>query len=115
MINEWGMSTKLGPIALSGGQQGQASEQWGQEINQIATDEVRRLVNNAYVTAKKVLTNNKKLFEQETVSAEEFQLLIAEYGEFMTPYEVYGESYGDDVLPFKDFAVAGRPSPAEIE
>merc|ERR1719478_1128867 len=81
MILEWGMSEKVGPIALQGGQMSQ--EPWSDDINKVATDEVNRLVNNAYVLAKRLLTENRELLdalaaqlmEQETVSAEEFQIL----------------------------------------
>merc|ERR1711981_733053 len=54
MILEWGMSEKVGPIALQGGQMSQ--EPWSDDINKVATDEVNRLVNNAYVLAKRLLT-----------------------------------------------------------
>jgi hypothetical protein len=39
--------------------------------------------------------------EQETVSAEEFQILIAKYGKYMSPYEVFGDTFGEEALPFQ--------------
>jgi len=107
MILEWGMSEKVGPIALQGGQMSQ--EPWSDDINKVATDEVNRLVNNAYVLAKRLLTENRELLdalaaqlmEQETVSAEEFQILIAKYGKYMSPYEVFGDTFGEEALPFQ--------------
>ena len=80
-----------------------------------ASNEVDRLVNNAYVLAKTLLTENRellealaaKLMEQETVSAEEFQVLIAKHGKYMSPYEVFGDSYGNDALPFQNVSVEG--------
>merc|ERR1712146_465321 len=101
MINEWGMSEKVGPIALSGGQMSQ--EPWSGEIQATASEEVKRLVNNAYVLAKKLLT------EKETVSAEEFQVLISKYGKYMSPYEVFGEGYGDEALPFQGIELDDTP------
>ena len=90
---------------------------WSKEIVKTASDEVDRLVNNAYVLAKKLLMENRdlldalaaKLMEQETVSAEEFQVLINKYGKYMSPYSVFGESYGVDALPFQEIALEGEP------
>merc|ERR1711871_376926 len=106
MVKEWGMS-KLGPISLMesgppnmgmsmGG--GGGDMDWGPEVLEIAQEEIDRLVNQAYVSCKKILTTNKellitlaeKLLEQETVSAEEFQLMIAEKGKEMAKYTLYG-------------------------
>ena len=96
---------------LAGGQMGQGP--WSDEINKVAADEVNRLVNNAYVMAKDLLTKNRdllnalaeQLMDQETVSAEEIQLLIAKHGKYMSPYEIYGDGYGESALPFQGIEV----------
>ena len=117
MVTEWGMSEKLGPILVgepSGGggpfmgrSMGQQRTQWAAETMLLADEEVNRLVNQAYVNCKKILTNNRELLEtlasslmeQETVSAEEFQLMIAEKGKYMQPYDIYGDAE-EGALPF---------------
>merc|ERR1719478_387932 len=84
-------------------------KEWGGQINALADMEVDRLVANAYARCKKILTENRvlldqlalQLLEQETVSAEEFQLMIAENGKYMAPYELYPGEYKYDIaLPF---------------
>merc|ERR1712127_785246 len=65
MVKQWGMSKKVGCVALeeqqSGGpfmgrQMGQRPTQWGGKIMGNVDSEVERMVNNSYLTAKKVLT-----------------------------------------------------------
>jgi cell division protease FtsH len=71
--------------------------------------EVERLVNNSYLTAKKILSENmdllhhlaKTLVEQEVVSAEEFQYMLVEFGATVVPFEVIGEERNRDKLPFQ--------------
>jgi len=93
MVTEWGMSEKLGPLAF-----GKKEEQifLGREIAQhkdysekTAVDideEVKRIVIEAYATAKTLLTENrdllealaKTLLEKETMDLSEIDLLIQE-------------------------------------
>lgn len=105
MVTRFGMSKKVGQLALStegsnpflGRQMATGSPQMSSVMKSDIDDEVRRLVNVAYTRAKTVLTNNrplldalaKLLIEKETVSAEEFQRLIAENKIEMMPYAVY--------------------------
>merc|ERR1712137_96448 len=85
--------------------------QWGDEINDEITSEVDRLVSNAYVLAKKVLTDNSELLEhlsqtlieQEVVSAEEFQMMLVQFKAKTTGYEVLGDERNREALPFKIF------------
>jgi len=127
MVKEWGMSPRIGPIALRdpsgqqpfmGRSQGQPQTQWGGQINALADMEVDRLVANAYARCKKILTENRvlldqlaaELLEKETVSAEEFQLMIAENGKYMAPYELYPAGPASAIeLPFQT-----QPSPKEL-
>ncbi len=92
MVMRYGMSEKLGPVAL-GRQQGNmflgrdiASERdFSEETAAIVDDEVSQLVAEAYKRAKAVLLGNKHvldklanmLVEKETVDSEELQDLLA--------------------------------------
>merc|ERR1712151_1412971 len=90
MVKECGFSKEVGLVALetpqSGGPfmgraMGQQRTRWGTKIMGKTDAEVERLVNNSYIKAKKIITDNrplldhlaKTLVEQEVVSAEEFQ------------------------------------------
>ncbi|KAL7513156.1 hypothetical protein ACHAXN_010191 [Cyclotella atomus] len=118
MVKEWGMSDKVGPLALSspssggpfmGRSMGQRQTQWGGKVMSNVEAEVERLVNNSYLTAKKILSENmdllhhlaKTLVEQEVVSAEEFQYMLVEFGATVVPFEVIGEERNRDKLPFQ--------------
>ncbi|MCS6813483.1 MAG: ATP-dependent zinc metalloprotease FtsH3 [Cyanobacteria bacterium] len=92
MVTRYGMSDKLGPVAL-GRQQGNmflgrdiaAERDFSEETAAMIDDEVKRLVDAAYRCAKDVLTNNRPvldklasmLVDKETVDAEELQELLA--------------------------------------
>jgi cell division protease FtsH len=86
------MSDKLGPVAL-GRQQGNmflgrdiaAERDFSEETAATIDSEVRSLVDQAYIRAKQVLTNNRHVLDQlaamlvdkETVDSEELQLILA--------------------------------------
>ena len=92
MVTRFGMSDRLGPVAL-GRQQGNmflgrdiASDRDFSDTTAATIDEeVRSLVDQAYLRAKEVLLNNKHildklavmLIEKETVDAEELQEVLA--------------------------------------
>jgi cell division protease FtsH len=92
MVTRFGMSDKLGPVAL-GRQQGNmflgrdiASERdFSEETAASIDEEVRSLVDDAYRRAKQVLTGNRHildklaamLVDKETVDSEELQQLLA--------------------------------------
>eukprot|EP00527_Entomoneis_sp_CCMP2396_P000811 CAMPEP_0198137352 /NCGR_PEP_ID=MMETSP1443-20131203/864_1 /TAXON_ID=186043 /ORGANISM="Entomoneis sp., Strain CCMP2396" /LENGTH=95 /DNA_ID=CAMNT_0043798757 /DNA_START=1 /DNA_END=285 /DNA_ORIENTATION=- len=70
MVKEWGMSDKVGRVAISepscggpfmGMQMMRRSAQWGNKILGTVEEEVERLVNNSYLIAKSVLTKKKDL------------------------------------------------------
>jgi cell division protease FtsH len=119
MVKEWGMSDKVGRVAVSqpsggspfmgmGGRRRQTT--WGGAIGDTANGEVERLVNNAYLVAKEVLTKNRDLLEkvkevlveQEVVSAEEFQMLLVEYKAQTVGYEILGPDRNRSKLPFQE-------------
>lgn len=92
MVTRFGMSDKLGPVAL-GRQQGNmflgrdimSERDFSEETAASIDEEVRKLVDVAYIRAKEVLVKNKlildkladMLVEKETVDAEELQDLLA--------------------------------------
>ncbi|NJK40373.1 MAG: ATP-dependent metallopeptidase FtsH/Yme1/Tma family protein [Acaryochloridaceae cyanobacterium SU_2_1] len=91
MIMRFGMSDRLGPVAL-GRQQGNpfmgrdimSERDFSEETASTIDDEVRNLVDQAYRRAKDVLVTNrsvldeiaKRLVEQETVDADELQEIL---------------------------------------
>jgi len=118
MVKEWGMSEKVGLIALStpqeggpfmGRSMGQRGTQWGSKIMGNVDTEVERLVNNSYLTAKRILSENmpllhhlsKTLVEQEVVSAEEFQMMLVEFDAKVVEFQIIGEERNRDKLPFQ--------------
>jgi len=119
MVMQWGMSDKVGRVALESPQQGgpfmgramgQQGTNWGSKVMGEVDIEIERVVNNAYLTAKKVLMDNrplldhlsKTLIEQETVSAEEFQMMLVQFNTQCVPYEVIGEEINREKLPFQN-------------
>jgi len=119
MIKQWGMSERVGCVALeepSGGgpfmgrSMGQRQTQWGGKIMGAVEEEVERVVNNSYLIAKKILNDNrplldhlaKTLTEQEVVGAEEFQMMLVEFKVQALSYEVLGQQRNRDKLPFQD-------------
>lgn len=117
MVKEWGMSDKIGRVVLSeprapsfmGRLMLRRPTKWGNKIMGTVEEEVERLVNNAYLIAKKVLTDNKALLEhltktlmeQEVVSAEEFQMMLVQFKSVTIDYAILGELKNRDKLPFQ--------------
>jgi len=118
MVKEWGMSEKVGLLALStpqsggpfmGRSMGMRQTQWGSKIMGNVDSEVERLVNNSYLTAKRILSENmpllhhlaKTLVEQEVVSAEEFQMMLVEFNAKVVEYKIIGEERNREKLPFQ--------------
>jgi len=121
MVKEWGMSRKIGPVALSepqspafmGMQMLRRPTQWGNKIMGTVEEEVERLVNNAYLIAKKILMDNtdllehltQVLMEQEVVSAEEFQMMLVQFKARTIDYAVLGEEKNREKLPFQKLPI----------
>ncbi|MCF2146432.1 ATP-dependent zinc metalloprotease FtsH3 [Desmonostoc muscorum LEGE 12446] len=92
MITRFGMSDRLGPVAL-GRQQGNmflgrdimSERDFSEETAAAIDEEVRKLVDIAYTRAKEVLVGNRHILDQlaqmlvdkETVDAEELQEILA--------------------------------------
>jgi len=121
MVREWGMSDKVGRIALSspgsagpflGRELGLRTRSiFGQKILGLVDSEVERLVNNAYIKAKTILTDNLELLhhlasiliEQEVVTAEEFQMMLLMFNAKVVDYKVMGDEQNREKLPFQHF------------
>ncbi len=89
MVAEWGMSEKLGLISFGEGDQifvgrdYQRQLAYSQELANVIDEEVKKIVDNAHVQAKKILTEKrdvidkvaKILIDKETIYQEEFEML----------------------------------------
>ena len=117
------MSDTIGRVAVSepsgrgpfmGARMMRRPTQWGNEILGKVEGEVERLVNNSYMTAKKVLSENRELLEhltkvlmeQEVVSAEEFQMMLVEFKARTIDYAIIGDEKNRDKLPFQGLPAA---------
>jgi cell division protease FtsH len=121
MVKEFGMSNLVGRVALSSPAEGgpfmgrqlgmRQRNPWGSRLMGLVDSEVERLVNNAYVTAKLVLTENIELLhhlayalaENEVVTAEEFQMMVLLFDAKVCEYKIMGGDQNRGHLPFKSF------------
>ena len=111
MVTLYGMSDKIGPVALegTGGRMigGGYSENRGYspEVAKIIDDEVARIIDEGKVRAKEVLTRHrtalegisKKLAEVETLEREEYEVLLKQYG--VEIKDAFKEKYGEELRP----------------
>ncbi len=112
MVTQWGFSDKLGRVAYGDNQEevflGHSvarTQNVSEETAQIIDAEVRRLIDEAYTEATRILTKNKKawialaegLLEYETLSGEEIKQLIAG--------QKPSRDLGDDTPPSRGSAV----------
>ncbi|WP_193175015.1 ATP-dependent zinc metalloprotease FtsH [Oricola nitratireducens] len=112
MVTQWGFSDKLGQVAYGENQQevflGHSVAQQkniSEDTAQIIDMEVRRLIDEAYEAARKILTTKKKdwitlaegLLEYETLSGDEIKSLLAG--------EKPSRDLGDDTPPSRGSAV----------
>jgi len=92
MVCEWGMSEKIGPMALEKkegpvflGMQSTATREFSDSKAEQIDSEVHRFVMDGYATAKRILTERRQaldeisqaLLEYETIDGEEVDLIIA--------------------------------------
>jgi len=91
MVTEWGMSDKLGPLHYGADQEevflGHSvtqSKNVSDETASVVDSEIRRIVEDGYATAHKILTDHidelhtlaKALLEYETLSGDEIKALL---------------------------------------
>jgi len=126
MVTRWGMSEKLGPLAYheneeevflghSVSRQQNLSEETQRQID----DEVRRIVEEGYSTAKKLITENidqlhsiaRGLLEFETLSGDEIKGIL----KGVTPVRDRAETPKADTGPTSSVPSAGRPGPIAPE
>merc|ERR1712013_176191 len=114
MVKEWGMSGKMGALAVSDPNQQRnpfaaRQSQWGNKILGTVEEEVERLVNNSYIVAKKILNDNRELLEhltealmeREVVTSEEFQMMLVEFKSQTIDYAVIAQERNREELPFQ--------------
>ncbi|MBI5817211.1 MAG: ATP-dependent zinc metalloprotease FtsH [Candidatus Yonathbacteria bacterium] len=90
MVTKYGMSDKLGPIALEGAGgrtlfgRGLNEHDYSESMSKEIDDEISKIMNDAHHRAEKVLTEHRKtlddiaheLVEKETIEREEFEKLL---------------------------------------
>jgi cell division protease FtsH len=86
MVCEWGMSEKIGPLTFSPADplNGQPGQIMSEETALAIDDEVKKLVQSAYTTAKNILIANRQaldamseaLLEKETISRDDIKALL---------------------------------------
>lgn len=94
MVARWGMSTKIGPMALEsdGGPAlfgaGVVGKEYSDKVAAEIDAEVSQIINDAYTRAKEVITTNrkvldaiaKKLVEVETLERDDFEQILILHG-----------------------------------
>lgn len=120
MVKEWGMSDKIGCVAIAspqqggpfmGRQMGMRQTKWGSRILRDSDAEVQLLVKNCYLKAKHIIESNRPLLdhlantliEQEVVSEDEFQMMILQFNVKTSDITIIGEEWKNKTLPFQKF------------
>lgn len=94
MVTRWGMSKKVGPIALESDSGKQmygipgGDKEYSQEVAAMVDKEVAKIILDGKKEAKKILTKHRnvldaiaeKLIEVETLEREEFEKILIEHG-----------------------------------
>ncbi len=125
MVTRWGMSDKLGPLAYGEneeevflGHSVARQQNMSEETQRVIDAEVRRIVDEGYDTAKKILTDHidelhtiaKGLLEYETLSGDEIQNLLK--GE--PPIRDRGEPAKPAEGPTSSVPVSGGSGPVGV-
>ncbi len=88
MVTKWGLSTRLGPMHYGeeeGQYPGMASQQYSDETSKHIDEEVKRIIEDCYSRARKILEDNRDilesmknaLMEYETIDADQVADLMA--------------------------------------
>lgn len=94
MVAKWGMSEKLGPVALEGDGgrvlfgTGVSEKEYSEKVSAEIDAEVKRIITEAHARAKKILTENrkaldavaKKLVEVESLERDAFEKILIAHG-----------------------------------
>ena len=120
MVTRWGMSDKLGPLAYAEneeevflGHSVARQQNMSEETQRVIDSEVRRIVDEGYETARKIITEDidelhaiaKGLLEFETLSGDEIKGLL----NGITPVRDLGDSVKADTGPVSSVPKTGRP------
>ncbi|MEP0944378.1 MAG: ATP-dependent zinc metalloprotease FtsH [Rhizobiaceae bacterium] len=120
MVTQWGYSDKLGKVAYGENQQevflGHSvaqSKNVSEETAQIIDEEVRRLVDEGFAWAKKILTKRKKDLETLAQGLLEFETLTGGEIDDLLSGKPPARDMGDDTPPSRGSAVpkSGAKSP----
>ncbi len=94
MVTKYGMSEKLGPIALegTGGKalfgKGVEDKEYSEKVGDIIDEEVSKIMNDAQAKAQKIIIDHrplldviaKRLIEKETIEKDEFEQILIAHG-----------------------------------
>ena len=112
MVTQWGYSDKLGKVAYGENQQevflGHSvaqSKNVSEETAQIIDEEIRRLVDEGFATAKKILTKRKKDLEALALGLLEYETLTGAEIEDVLSGKPPRRDMGDDNPPSRGSAV----------
>ncbi|MCJ8308679.1 MAG: ATP-dependent metallopeptidase FtsH/Yme1/Tma family protein [Rhizobiaceae bacterium] len=120
MVTQWGYSDKLGKVAYGENQQevflGHSvaqSKNVSEETAQIIDEEVRRLVDEGFAWAKKILTKRKKDLETLAQGLLEYETLTGSEIDDLLSGKPPARDMGDDTPPSRGSAVpkSGAKSP----
>lgn len=108
MVTKYGMSEKIGPVALDSdgrrlisGDESRGARH-GAQVAKLVDEEVTRIIEEGKERARQVLTDHKdalhaiskKLAEVETLEREEYETLLKQHG--VEIKDAYKEKYGED-------------------
>ncbi len=120
MVAEWGMSEKIGPIAVKIREQfGEPVELVSEEMRKLIDKEVKRIINETYARTKELLSQNmdklenlaRALLEKETLTGEEIDKAIN--GEFFSEPPKGGDSGSSGGDSGKERKEKGKDKPIE--
>ncbi len=94
MVTKYGMSEKLGTVALEGSDgralfgQGLGGKEYSEKVSSEIDAEVKRIIDEAYTKAETIITEHRKLLnaiaarlvEVETLEREEFESILVSHG-----------------------------------
>ncbi len=108
MVTQWGYSDKLGKVDYGQDQQEpmmMPSKNVSEETAQIIDEEVRRLVDEGFASAKKILTKRKKDLEAIAQGLLEYETLTGSEIDGLMNGETPSRDMGDDTPPPRGSAV----------
>lgn len=81
MVTKWGLSSKLGPLHYGeeeGMYPGMATQQYSDDTSRNIDEEVRRIVDDCYARAQKILEDNRDILEAMKDALMEYETIDAE-------------------------------------